>query len=128
MLTFKRNLILGIGCRKGKALEDIEAAVALALANRSLDEVRLVTSIDIKTEEEGILKFCHKYNLPLQFFSKDDLDKIKKVFKASKWVNKSIGIDGVCEPCALAGSINGTLLVPKMIHQGVTIAIVEDKT
>ena len=121
-----KNLVIGIGCRKGKTLEEVEAAVLLALVNRSLDEVRLVTSIDAKAEEPGLLDFCHKYNLPVIFFSKTFINNAIEVSETSEWVYQSVGVEAVCEPCALAGSINGKLIVTKMVHQGVTVAIAQD--
>ncbi len=121
-----KNLVIGIGCRKGKSLEEIEAAVLLALANRNIDEVRLVTSIDIKTEEQGLLDFCHKYNLPIIFFSKAFINNAIQTLETSEWVYQSVGVEAVCEPCALAGSINGELIVTKIVHCAVTVAIAQD--
>ena len=43
------------------------------------------------------------------------------------WVQKNVGLDGVCEPCALIACARGKLIVPKMALDGVAVAVVEDK-
>jgi cobalt-precorrin 5A hydrolase len=37
-----------------------------------------------------------------------------------------VGLDGVCEPCALIACGRGRLVVPKTTLDGVAIAVVED--
>lgn len=123
----KKNLVLGIGCRKGKSSEEIQTAVLLALKNLSIHDVRLVTSIDTKTEEQGLLDFCQQYNLPVIFFSKGYIKTAIEGLETSEWVYQKVGVEAVCEPCALAGSINGELIVSKFVHQAVTVAIARDR-
>jgi len=40
---------------------------------------------------------------------------------------QNIGVEGVCEPCALIASPRGALALPKMAFDGVTVAVVEDR-
>jgi len=121
-----KPLTLGIGCRRGKSAEAIEQAVVHALGNRSLTEVREIATIDLKADEVGLLAFCMHHQLPLRVIARVDVVARAWVGHPSDWVQQQIGVDGVCEPCALIASPRGQLIVPKTALDGVTVAIVED--
>ncbi|WP_051709814.1 cobalamin biosynthesis protein [Andreprevotia chitinilytica] len=121
-----KPLTLGIGCRRGKSADDIAQAVEAALAGRPLSDVREVATIDLKADEAGLLAFCERHGLPLRVIARGDVAARGWVGQPSAWVQENVGVDGVCEPCALIASPRGRLLVPKMALNGVTVAIVED--
>ena len=122
-----KPLVVGIGCRKGVSAERIEAAVCRALGERQLSEVREMASIDLKADEPGLLEFCAQHNLPLRIFTRDMIAARPWVTQPSDWVKQNVGLDGVCEPCALIACMRGKLIVPKMALDGVAVAVVEDK-
>jgi cobalt-precorrin 5A hydrolase len=125
-----KPLVLGIGCRKGVSAARIEAAVRKALgvhSERTLDEVREVATVHLKANEPGLLLFCARYDLPLRVFSHADVAERAWVREPSEWVRRNVGLDGVCEPCALMASPRGQLIVPKTALDGVAVAVVEDK-
>ncbi|WP_317205253.1 cobalamin biosynthesis protein [Janthinobacterium sp.] len=122
-----KPLVVGVGCRKGVPAARIEAAVLLALGGRGLDEVREVATVDLKANEPGLLEFCRLHGLPLRVFARATLAARPWVTKPSDWVRQNVGLDGVCEPCALVASPRGELLVPKMSLDGVAVAVVQDK-
>lgn len=121
-----KPLTLGIGCRKGVSAERIQLAVEQALGARHLNEVREIATIDLKAEEPGLLAFCASHELPLRVIARADVAARPWASQPSEWVQKNVGVDGVCEPCALIASPRGELIVPKMALNGVTVAIVED--
>lgn len=121
-----KPLVIGIGCRKGVSAERIEQAVRHALQARRIDEIREVATIDVKAREPGLLAFCAWHALPLRIFSRDNVAARAWVTQPSAWVRRHIGVDGVCEPCALLASVRGQLLVSKTALEGVAVAIVED--
>lgn len=121
-----KPLTLGIGCRQGVSAQQVEACVLKALQNRSLAEVRQVATIDLKARESGLLSFCEKHDLPLRILATSDIAQRAWTKNASAWVQKHIGIAGVCEPCALMASIKGVLIRPKTTLDGVAVAVVED--
>jgi cobalt-precorrin 5A hydrolase len=116
--------VIGIGCRRGVSVEQIHAAVFGALGTRSLASTRALASIDSKKDETALLEFAARHGLPLQFFSKQRIAQVET--SASERVQALLGIDGVCEPCALLASRNGRIIVPKRVTNGVTVAIAED--
>lgn len=122
-----KPLVLGIGCRKGVPAERIEAAVLHALGGRGLDQVREMATVDLKADEPGLLAFCARHGLPLRVFSRTTLAARPWTSQPSDWVRKNIGLDGVCEPCALVAAPRGCLIVPKTALDGVAVAVVEDK-
>jgi len=125
-----KPLILGIGCRKDISSEAIETAVqqALHMISRDLREVREVATIDLKAKEPSLLTWCATNDLPLRVISLDLLKLRPWVTEPSAWVRENIGVDGVCEPCALLSTFRGKLILPKLAHEGVTVAIVEEGT
>lgn len=122
-----KPLVLGIGCRKQVSAERIEAAVLRALGTRRLDEVREVATIELKAREPGLLAFCAQHGLPLRVLAHATVAARAWVGQPSTWVQQNLGLDGVCEPCALIASPRGSLLVPKTSGDGVAVAVVEDR-
>jgi cobalt-precorrin 5A hydrolase len=121
-----KPLIVGIGCRKNVTAEQIAAAVLQALAERQLNEVRELVTIDLKANEPGLLNFCNQHDLPLRVLASAIVVARPWATQASGWVQQNVGLPGVCEPCALIASPRGKLIVPKMALNGVTVAVVED--
>ncbi|CAJ0808889.1 hypothetical protein LMG19083_04793 [Ralstonia psammae] len=122
-----RPLTLGIGCRRGKSTNAIEQAVMQALGQRAMAEVREVATVDIKADEPGLLDFCTRHQLLLRVIARADIAARAWVGQPSAWVREQVGVDGVCEPCALIASPRGRMIVPKTVLDGVTVAIVEDR-
>ena len=118
--------VIGIGCQRGVSVEQIRAAVFAALDNQPITNVRTLASIDRKHDETALLEFAALHHLPIEFFSKERLAIVQ--MPASEQVRALIGIDGVCEPCALLASRDGRIVRPKIAMNGVTVAIAEDKS
>ena len=117
---------MGIGCRKGTALEQIETAAEqiLSFCGVFREAVCGAASIDLKEEEEGLLSFGRKWGLPLTFYAAEELGEVPGTFSASEFVKSTTGVDCVCERSAvrLAGK-DGALLAKKMSLNGVTAAL-----
>jgi cobalt-precorrin 5A hydrolase len=121
-----KPLVVGIGCRKGVSKQRIEKAIFQALGQYQIEQVREVATIDLKAEEPGLIEFCSQYDLSLRVLSSSILADRSWVTQPSDWVQQTIGLDGVCEPCALIACGRGKLFVPKMTLDGVAVAIVQD--
>ncbi|MDO5424543.1 MAG: cobalt-precorrin 5A hydrolase [Eubacteriales bacterium] len=124
-----RIVTLGLGCRKEKPMEEIEAAVLAALQRNhlSIHSLKQAASVDLKKEEPGILAFCEKYGLPFRTYSAEELAGAKGDFSASGFVKSVTGVENVCERSAVLGSGNGTLIQKKMAGNGVTVALAIEK-
>jgi cobalamin biosynthesis protein CbiG len=122
--------VLGIGCRSGTSLDEIEAAVRIALecslGSRPIGKVRQVATISSKLTEPALIEFCTRYDLPLVGFSGQAINactQARKGLARSRAAREYAGVDGVCEPCALLAAPNGTLIGRKRALGGVTVAI-----
>ncbi|SPB13404.1 cobalamin biosynthesis protein CbiG [Caballeronia novacaledonica] len=116
------RLAVGIGCRRGASVDAIEHAVRIALGTRRIGEIAVVASIDAKRDEAGLLEFCERHGLPMRFYSADEIAHAPRVAISHRAV-KHMNVDGVCEPCALLAGNAHSLIVPKTIDCGVTVAI-----
>lgn len=118
-----RIAVLGIGCRKGTSAEKIEKAAALFLEKANIHEKALcmVTSIDLKKAEEGLLTFCEKQHLLFRTYSAEELRQANGEFTPSVFVEQVTGVDNVCERSAVLGG--GMLYRRKFISDGVTMAL-----
>lgn len=113
-----RIVTLGIGCRKGTAVEAIRQAVeALPI---HLAAIRQVCSIDLKAQEPGLLAFCRELGVPLVTYSAEELLNVEGNFTGSEFVRSVTGVDNVCERSAVLGG--GALWIPKTAANGVTVA------
>ena len=117
-------VVVGIGCKKNTPYEKIEAAIKRSLLEEQIREeaVCLLASIDLKKEEEGILRFCKEKVIPFVTFSAEKLQSAEGEFSESAFVERTTGVSNVCERSAVLAS-GGTLLCKKKIYDGVTIAL-----
>jgi cobalt-precorrin 5A hydrolase len=121
-----KPLVVGVGCRKGVSEEQIERAVRHALRDLELESVRELVTVDLKAEEPALLSFSRRHGIPLRVIAKHQIEARQWVTEPSDWVRQSVGLDGVCEPCALIACTRGRLVVPKMTLDGVAVAVVAD--
>lgn len=122
-------LTIGIGCRKDISIDKIEALVKNVLEenNLSIYGVKKAASIDLKKNEQGILRFCEKYNIPFEVYSSEELKNLDGDYTESEFVSKITGVSNVCERAAVMGSNKGKLIIKKTAENGVAVAIaVED--
>ncbi len=118
-------LVLGIGCRKGTSLEQIEHVVfdVFERSHIHFSAVSKVCSIDLKKNEPGLLAFCKKYDLAFETFSAKELSAVKGVFKRVSTVSRTVGIDNVSERSVmLATGQKSTVLIPSTAENGITLA------
>ncbi|MEK7376323.1 MAG: cobalamin biosynthesis protein, partial [Candidatus Margulisiibacteriota bacterium] len=68
-----RDIVIGIGCRRGINKEEIIKTVRYALAKTGhpVNKVRYIATVDLKQNEEGLQKACVKLGIPLKIISMD---------------------------------------------------------
>ena len=121
-----RNIVLGIGCRKGTPAEVISREVENALDMHKIDSRRVcaVSSVDIKADETGLLEFCRNIGVSLKTWSAEELSEVPGDFTSSDFVKKTVGVDNVCERSAVIAS-GGRLVFQKYSGNAVTVAAAE---
>ncbi len=122
-----RNVVLGIGCKKGAAGAVLENMVKNTLRQFHLDERRVsrICSIDIKAEETGILELAEVLKAEYVTFTAEELKQVPGDFRGSEFVKKTVGVDNVCERSAVLGSGYGKERISKTAAHGVTLAAYE---
>ncbi len=118
-------LCVGIGCNRGTDPKEIYDFFIKTLDENSISvkSVNCFATIDIKNDETGILELAEKMDLPLKFFTREQLDNVNGIQTPSLMVEKHIGVKSVCEAAAIKASKTGKLIVPKRKNRNVTMAI-----
>ncbi len=129
ILLKPREYVIGMGCRKGKEAEKVEALIQQSLKGLGISEMQVLAlaSIDQKSEEEGLLAWSRKENIPFLTYSAKQLQEVKGDFHKSVFVKETVGVDNVCERAALKACEDareaGRLVLEKHAWDGMTIAI-----
>nr|WP_116140052.1 uroporphyrinogen-III C-methyltransferase [Trinickia diaoshuihuensis] len=124
--TSEKSLTVGLGFRRGVTVDQIEAALCTTLAPSTLADVSCVATLDAKAGEPALVAFCDRHRIPLVTFSAADIRAcfdLNPSLPRSSHVHAHLGVDGVCEPCALLAAKNGTLMRKKQALDGVTVAV-----
>ncbi|MBV6623809.1 MAG: precorrin-3B C(17)-methyltransferase [Rivularia sp. (in: Bacteria)] len=138
-----RVLWVGIGCERGTSKQVIADAIdKVFLENQlALSAIAGIATIDIKSDEVGLLEFCHESNLPLITFPSETLSTVT-VPNPSQVVEKEVGTPSVAEAAAIVAATQqsntssqniASLQIPKQIYRSsnqnqkgaVTIAIAQ---
>lgn len=123
-----RIVCLGIGCRKDVETERIARAVEAFLEEQNLAAASIgrIASIDLKKEEKGLTGFAEALGVPYLTYSSETLAAVPGVFTGSGFVQKTTGVDNVCERAAVLGAgsegESGVLVGRKTALDGVTAA------
>ena len=123
-----QNIIVGVGCRRGISGQQIIDFVTEQLQLNSISEmsIRQLASIDIKSDEQGMLDAAAHFGVPAVFIETAEIEKIEQDFSSSAFVKSQVGVSGVCEPAAfIAGGRAGEFISRKKSKEGITVAIFE---
>jgi cobalamin biosynthesis protein CbiG len=120
---FPRDIIVGVGCKRGTAQDVLEAQVRSVLEGQGLrlEQVAAVATIDLKAEEPGLRGLCQTHRWSLDYFSAQQLAQLPGEFTSSDFVSSVTGVDNVCERAAVCAG--GTLITKKHAENGVTVAL-----
>lgn len=124
----QKDIIIGIGCKKGVNSEAVKQSImnALQRVNLTIERVRLLSTIEIKSEEPGLLQAAEELGIPLRIVSCQEIRTCAKEYSKSKFVKEKIGVGGVCEPSALIAGRKTQLILKKQKYPGVTVAIAQE--
>ena len=123
-----KRYVVGMGCRKNKASEELLAFYQETLEQAMVEpgEVYALASIDKKKDEPGLLAISERMRIPFFTYTAEELNRVGECVHSSEFVKAQVGVDNVCERAAIAGcGANGTLIYEKQAFDGMTIAIAE---
>jgi cobalt-precorrin 5A hydrolase len=118
------NLVVGIGCNRGTASEEIVEFVGRKLKESRLTplSIRNFASLDIKSDERGLLDAAETFDRPIHFCARHEIEGIL-VPNPSETVARHVGAKSVCEASALWSAGTRELLVTKRKARNCTLAI-----
>ena len=122
--------VLGIGCRLGKTKEEIQELIDKVFSDMNISpaEIRVVTSVDGKREEEGLMDFARHLTVPFITYPADKLESLEGDYSESEFVRATVGTGCVSERSAMYYCQGeGELILKKTALNGVTAAIAEKK-
>ncbi len=124
-----KDLIVGVGCRRGTDADTIVAAIreALAMIHGDLARVRLLASAAIKADELGLWAAARELGLPLRLVAAEEIRNTVRAFEHSDFVQDKVDLPAVAEPAALLAGRRTRLVLPKQILHGLTVAIAREK-
>ncbi|MGL5352430.1 MAG: cobalt-precorrin 5A hydrolase [Clostridium sp.] len=119
----RKDIVLGIGCRKDIESSRLEDFIKMALGEKNIDirAVLKIGSIDIKKNEKAIIDLSEKIGCEFNIFSKEDILKVQHKFEGSDFVEKTLGVRAVSEPCVEL--MKATIIEPKIKFNGMTLCI-----
>lgn len=125
------DIVVGIGCKRGKPMENILIGLNKALDDLNISKNRLskLSSAEIKKDEQGILDLSKNLNIPVNFVSMDKLELFtSKDIHESEFVKSKFGVGSVSEAsCLITAGFNSKLIYKKTAFDGVTIALAISK-
>ena len=119
------SLVAGIGCNRNTAMTEIRTHLNNVLTAHCLapSSLKSIASLDLKADEAGLIELAENLGLALDFYSRQELNRVKKIENPSEVVEKHVGVKSVCEAAAIMAAGDGTLIVPKQSTKNVTVAI-----
>ncbi|MCS5421657.1 MULTISPECIES: cobalt-precorrin 5A hydrolase [Psychrilyobacter] len=125
-----RNIILGIGCRRGTPAETISKGIELTMKefNLHMDSIKHLATVDVKADETGLLEVCEKLGKELIVIDREQIKPVQDNYEGSDFVEKTIGVRCVSAPAAyLSSNKNGKFITEKKIYKGMTVSIYEEE-
>jgi len=125
-----RSLVIGMGCRRGVPVEELESLLAEALRENGLSAECLaeIATAEIKRGEPGLEQLAERHGVPLSFLQANELNGVFKtnpgaITSKSERAHGLVGVWGVAEPAALLTAGASELLVNRKKTTRATIAI-----
>ena len=116
------SLIVGVGCSSGTAASEILELLASALreAGLSRKSISSLNSIDVKSDEVGLLEAAAKLAVPVRFHAAEELSTTE-VPNPSSVVAGAVGTPSVAEAAVLVSGAE--LVLEKRKSRNATVAI-----
>lgn len=119
---------VGVGCRRSTGFDTIYNAVKTVLSDCGISHlaIKSINSIELKSDEEGLIKTAEALEVPFNTYTEDELNGIDGEFSHSEFVKFTAGVDTVCERAAVMGSKSRKLHIKKTVLNSVTVAAAID--
>lgn len=119
------NLVVGVECCQGVSGTRITGAIRRYFRERdwSVRSIHSLAASDIKANESGINAAALEFGVPLQIFSKEEMETGMKEMGKFHFYKSTVEEGGACEPAAMLGSKLGKLIGVKQNLNQITLAV-----
>jgi len=116
------SLVVGVGCSRGAGAEEIVGLLrgSLEEAGLSRKSVASLASVDIKSDEPGLLEAAENLGVPVRFHPAADLSAVE-VPNPSEVVRGAVGAPSVAEAAVI--SSGAELMIEKRKSANATVAV-----
>lgn len=123
-----RDLVVGIGCRKGVPAEGILEAVDAALAQGGLpfERVRLFATASPKRNDPGLLEAARSRDVPLVVVHDLEIRSRRRVRRTA--ASRRVGLPAVSQPAALAAGRRTSCLLKRFQLGPVVVSIARERS
>lgn len=107
-----RNIVLGVGARRGATFAALKATLVQGLSEINLSEKSVggIATIDIKRDEGCILELGRFLEAPIQYYTARELATVEEMFPVSSFVKQTVGVGSVAGPSGFIASGYGKAL------------------
>ena len=127
-----RSLVVGMGCRQGVPVGELESLLAETFQENglSLDCLAEIATAEIKRGEPGLEQLAERHGVPLSFLQGEELNQVFEtnpgaITSKSERAHGLVGVWGVAEPAALLTAGAEELLVTRKKTARATIAVAQ---
>lgn len=109
---------VGMGCERGCSVEDLQLLLnqSLAQANLNLNQISHINSIDIKSDELGLIELARRLDKPFLTWNIEQLSAVESLLSTkSDYIYSVVGVYGVAESAALVDVINQTTQAGELV-------------
>lgn len=126
---YPKDIVLGVGAKRNVDSEHFAKKIDQQLKVCNIDPrcVKEVVSVDLKSDEEAIIEYAKKIDVPFRVFSVEELKKVDHLFEGSPFVKKTIGVSSVSETSAYLASNYGEKILGKTKLDGLTLSIYREE-
>lgn len=109
---------VGMGCERGCPEDHLQALLddCLELSKLKTEQISCISSIDIKSDEQGLIELGQHTGKPYTTFGVDQLTTVEHQLSVkSDYVFQTVGVYGVAESAALLGASTLTGQVAELV-------------
>lgn len=123
-----RDVIVGIGCRKGTPAAPILDLVRDCLREAGVEpeRVRSFATAGVKAREPGLLEAARTFGVPLRIIADATIRRAVEPVAVSGFVAERVALPGVAEPAALLAGRRTSFLSRRVARAGVTVALARE--
>jgi len=122
---YPQRLVVGIGCKKNTPKESIRSGILKMIEAEGYSRYAIsqISSAWVKRDEIGIMSLASEWKISFATYTKEAILQVADDFDGSQFVEKTIGVPCVSEPCGYLAANGGECLVPVIKKNGMTLSL-----